>query len=74
MCGKLTEARENQYKANRVIQVLVKYGVINGVKDMLEMIGFDAGYCTYPMKRFTPLEQEAFRSELKALRYEEEYL
>jgi N-acetylneuraminate lyase len=72
--GRLEEAQKAQYKANKVIKVLLKHGVLNGVKDMLEMLGFDVGYCTYPMKRFTVLEQEAFRSDLKALKFEEEYV
>jgi N-acetylneuraminate lyase len=72
--GDVEGARKAQFKANKVIQVLLKYGVIPGIKDMLEMIGFEVGYCTYPLKRFTPSEQEAFRSEIKALRFEEEYL
>lgn len=72
--GNIKEAQEAQFKVNKVIQLLLKYGVLNGVKDMLEMKGFDAGYCTYPLKRFEASEQEAFRTELKALKFEEEYL
>lgn len=72
--GDVESAQKAQFKANKIIQVLLKHSVIAGVKDMLEMIGFDVGYCTYPLKRFTPIEQEAFRAELNALKYEEEYL
>jgi len=72
--GNMEEARKAQFKANKVIQLLLKYGVLNGVKDMLEMIGFEIGYVTYPMKRFTASEQEAFRADLRALRFEEEYI
>lgn len=73
MSGDLAAAQEAQFKANRVIRVLIKYGVLNGVKDMLEMLGFDVGYCTYPLKRFTESEKKEFRTELKALKFEEEY-
>lgn len=72
--GDIKGAQEAQYKANRVIRVLLRHGVLNGVKDMLEMLGFDVGYCTYPLKRFTPSEQEAFRNEIRALKFEELYL
>ncbi|HOJ11058.1 MAG TPA: dihydrodipicolinate synthase family protein [Clostridiales bacterium] len=72
--GKIDEAQKAQFKANKVIRILLKYGVLCGVKDMLDMLGFDVGYCTYPLKRFTPSEQEAFRAELKAINFVEKYL
>ena len=74
MSGNIVAAQEAQFKANKVIKILIRHGVLNGVKDMLEMIGIDMGYCTYPLKRFTASEQEIFRAELKTLRFEEEYL
>ena len=74
MSGNIAAAQEAQFKVNKVIKILLRHGVLTGVKDMLEMIGFDIGYCTYPLKRFTTSEQVAFRAELKALRFEEEYL
>lgn len=74
MSGNIAAAQEAQFKVNKVIKILLKYGVLAGVKDMLEILGFDVGYCTYPMKRFTGSEQEAFREDLKALRFEEEYI
>lgn len=74
MSGNIVAAQEAQFKANNVIKILLRHGVLNGVKDMLEMIGIDMGYCTYPLKRFTASEQEIFRAELKTLRFEEEYL
>ena len=42
--------------ANRVIQALLKVGVIQGVKEMLAMSGLDYGQCRKP---FLPLTQEA---------------
>jgi N-acetylneuraminate lyase len=59
--GNIAEAQETQFK---VIQVLLKYGVINGLRDVLERLGFHVGYPTYPLKRFTPLEREEFHKEL----------
>jgi Dihydrodipicolinate synthase/N-acetylneuraminate lyase len=74
MKGDITGAQKVQFKINKLIQVLLKYGVLNGIKDALEMLGYDVGYCTYPMKRFTTAEQESFREQLKEIRYVEEYV
>lgn len=70
----LADAQEAQFKATRLIEVLLKFGVVVGIKDMLEMIGFDCGYQVYPQKRFTAEEQAAFHAALKELNYEEEYI
>ncbi len=72
--GDLETARATQFKANKVIELLLDFGVGVGLKDALQMIGIDCGYSVYPSKRFSPEEQTAFRSALKALRFEEEYL
>lgn len=72
--GNIKAAQEEQFKANHLIDILIKFGVINGVKDILDMLGYDCGYCTYPMKRFTADEQAAFRAELARISFEQEYL
>ena len=72
--GNLADAQEAQFKANRLIEVLIKFGVVVGIKDALEMLGFDCGYQVYPQKRFTAEEQAAFRQALKDINYEEEYI
>ncbi len=72
--GRIKEAQAAQFKANKLIEILLKFGVVCGIKDMLSMTGYDCGYQVYPQKRFTSEEQEAFRKELKAIRYEEEYI
>ena len=72
--GDLKAAQESQFKANKLIEILLKFGVLTGVKDILAMLGYDCGYCTYPMKRFTEEEQAAFCKALKEIRYEEEYI
>jgi N-acetylneuraminate lyase len=72
--GDMKAAQEAQFKANKLIAILLKFGVLTGVKDILAMLGYDCGYCTYPMKRFTDEEQAAFRKALKDIRYEEEYI
>ena len=72
--GDLEAAREAQFQANKLIEVLLKFGVVCGLKDMLCMIGYDCGYQVYPQKRFTDDEREAFHKALKEIRYEETYL
>jgi len=72
--GDILGAQAAQFKANKVIEVLLKYGVICGCKDMLDWLGYDPGYTIYPSKRFCDAEREAFRKELAALKYLEEYI
>lgn len=72
--GDIAGAQAAQFKANKLIEVLIKYGVVCGVKDILDWLGYDPGYCVYPAKRFTDAEREAFRKELTALNYLEEYV
>lgn len=72
--GNIAEAQKTQYKVNRVIPILIKHGVINGLKDILEKLGFNVGYSTFPLKRFTPLEQEEFHKDLDSIRFFEEYV
>ncbi len=72
--GDIPAAQKAQFQANRLIAILLKFGVCCGVKDMLDMLGYDCGYQVYPQKRFTSEERAAFRAALKEIRFEEEYL
>jgi len=72
--GNLAAAQEAQYKANRLIELIIRSGFICAIKDLLCMLGYDCGYQVYPQKRFTPEEQAAFRKALKEIGYEENYL
>jgi N-acetylneuraminate lyase len=73
-CGDMAAAQENQFKANRLIALILKYGVLASMKEMLSIMGFDAGYCTVPLKRLSAEESAGLRKELKSIRFEEEYL
>ena len=57
-----------------MIALLIKFGVVVGIKDLLDMLGFDCGYQVYPQKRFKDEEREAFRKALKEINFEEEYI
>lgn len=72
--GNWEAAQAAQFKANRLIAVLIRFGVVAGIKDILEMLGYDCGYQVYPQKRFTEDERTAFRAALGELRYMEEYI
>lgn len=72
--GDLDTARAAQYKANKLIEILLKFGVVCGIKDILTMLGYDCGYQVYPQKRFTDEERAAFRAELETIHYMQEYV
>ena len=72
--GDLAAAQEAQFKANKLIALLIKFGVVVGIKDILDMLGFDCGYQVYPQKRFKDEERAAFRAALKEINFEEEYI
>lgn len=72
--GNLEAAQKSQFKANKVIEILLKFGVVAGIKDALLMLGFDCGYQVYPQKRFTQDEQTAFRAALRAIDFERSYV
>lgn len=72
--GDLEAAQAAQFQANKLIEILLKFGVVAGIKDALQMIGYECGYQVYPQKRFNAEEQAAFRAALRAIRFEEEYI
>lgn len=72
--GDLAAAQQAQFQANKLIEILLRYDVVCGVKDILGMLGYDCGYQVYPQKRFTDDERAAFRRALQDIRYEETYL
>ena len=72
--GDIEGARQAQYKANRLIEVIIRFGVQASLKEMLGMLGYDCGYCVYPQKRLSDEERKGLRDALTALGYEQEYL
>ena len=60
--GEMKQALAIQGEANRVIQVLLKNGVLPSSKELLRLSGLDYGVCRAP---FLPLERQALE-ELKA--------
>ncbi len=72
--GDIARAQAAQFKANKVIALLLKYGVVAGVKAALQMLGFDCGEQVYPQKVLRGEEREAFYADLRELHFEEEYV
>lgn len=68
--GDLNGAQEYQYKINKVIAVLIKYGV-NGVnkslKAALNLKGFDVGNAAFPAKELCDTEKASMKQELEVL-------
>ena len=72
--GQYDKARLLQAKANRVIDVLIEYGVLTGIKEILTSLGFEMGYCVQPTRRFDSDESKVFFAKLKAIGYPDEYI
>ncbi|MBQ3126461.1 MAG: dihydrodipicolinate synthase family protein [Clostridia bacterium] len=63
--GNLDAAREFQTRADRIINVVLKYKVIPAVKVMLEGQGFPVGDSIYPMRRYTDAEKQSIYATLR---------
>ena len=67
--GDLAEARRLQFAINRVIEVILRHGVIPTVKYIIALLGFEAGEAEMPARRFGAEEKAAIQSELRAAGY-----
>lgn len=74
VCGELAAAQRAQFKANRLIEVLLRFGPVPTVKVMLGWMGYNCGHCTPPLKRLDGEEEAALRQALDELAFESEYL
>ncbi len=54
--GEIKSAQSIQNDANTIIKELIKMGVIPGIKEILNLLGFDFGYCRKPFKKVTAEE------------------
>lgn len=63
--GKMTEALSEQTKVNTCVELLVKYGIFNGVKYALSFHGLECGQCRAP---FMALEDEAKQKIMELVR------
>ncbi len=65
--GRMEEAMRVQIKINRVIEFMIKNGVIPSVKCAAEILGFEAEKAVFPQRSFSGDEKAAFREELNKL-------
>ena len=68
--GEVDRARDEQYRTNRLITVLLKYKLIPAIKAVLMQLGYDVGYATFPMHRYTNEDGRRILDELLALGFE----
>lgn len=72
--GDIPAAQAAQFKANKMIELLIRFGVVCTIKEILSMIGYDCGHQVFPQKRMKDEEKAALRKALQEIRFEEEYL
>lgn len=66
MKGDIKTAQEYQYRINKVIAVLIKYGGAKAVKPVLEMMGFEVGGSVLPGMRLTAEQRRMLKIEIAA--------
>lgn len=62
--GKTEEARKVQNDANRIISVLIKIGVMQAEKEIMNQLGFDFGHCLPPFKKVTAEGKKLLKEEV----------
>ncbi len=65
--GDLTTAREAQFRAVQIIQVLIRHGFISATKAVMTMLGVDVGPARLPHPALSREQVSTLRSELEPL-------
>lgn len=65
--GDLASARQDQFRAVQVIQILVRYGFIASTKAVMGMLGVDVGPARLPHPQLSREQTAALRTELESL-------
>jgi len=71
--GDIEEAKKWQFKANRIIEILIRrssYGAIGAVKEALTFMGLDAGHAAAPSKPMLKENVGALMKELQTAGFE----
>ena len=66
----LAAGRAAQYKADTLVEVMLRHGGIPALKKILQLNGFDVGECTYPLKALNDAETAALKADLDAIGYD----
>ena len=64
--GNMTEALEQQKKADKIINVMLRYSVIPVCKMILEEMGIAVGHASFPMTRYSKEKRAVIKAELLA--------
>ena len=64
--GDFAHAQETQFRINRVIEVILKYGCIPAIKEVYTAMGYEAGNVAYPGKRYSDDEKALLIRDMKA--------
>lgn len=62
--GKISEAQVIQKEANKLIAVLIKNGVMQSEKEILNLLGFNMGICRKPFGELTAEQKESVKNEI----------
>ena len=62
--GKVEEARKVQNEANRIIAVLIRIGVMQAEKEIMNQLGFDFGSCLPPFSKIPEEGKELLKKEV----------
>ena len=62
--NKIDEARAIQNSANKIITALIKVGVMQAEKEVLNQLGFDFGVCRHPFGEPTEEEKQLIANEI----------
>ncbi len=71
--GDIRAAQATQYKINKVVEILIKYGVIRSIKYVLTYLGIESGSAAYPAAPLTAEEGKALIADLGAVGYFDDY-
>lgn len=66
MAGDISAAQQQQYAVNKVIKIMLKYGVVRTGKAVLEMKGYDVGYPVAPQLPLTGEQMKQVKKEMMA--------
>lgn len=65
--GDLLTAREEQYRAVRIIETLIGFGYIPAAKVVMGCLGIDVGPARLPLSNLAPQQQTELRAKLESL-------
>ena len=69
MKGDIRAAQEQQFKINKVVTLIIKYGVIRSIKYILTLLGIDSGEAVFPGTPLTESEKSSLKQELTDVGY-----